>query len=213
LFDILKYGNLKSKLTDNGTHLNEKGYYYLAEALGKSLGFPANKQLVITLSKHKSEASPSVKNTTFNKKRSEIQFTIDQKHLPLPIPEKGLEIKDTIQLLKVAGLKKGIYNLTADGLSVAVASSKKWEEGVEITQGPAFTQAKNLRELITKKNELFFAQYRPLNKTYITGFRSYEQGRHKQGLENLSFIITWLEAQIESTHHPKPITYRLNRVN
>jgi hypothetical protein len=59
---------------------------------------------------------------------------------------------------------------------------------------------------------LFFQQYRPQNKTYILGFRSYEQGRHAKGLEELSIIITWLEGQIALNRLPKSKIYQLSPV-
>jgi hypothetical protein len=112
----------------------------------------------------------------------------------------------------VAGLKKGIYALTIDNQLVITASEKKWAEGIAVTQGPAFNQVSQLREMILKKNEQFFFQYRPLNRTYILGFRSYEQGRHAKGLEEQSLIIKWLEGQIALHSSPKSRVYQLSPV-
>lgn len=81
-----------------------------------------------------------------------------------------------------------------------------------ITQGPDFNQVAQLREMIIKKNEQFFFQYRPLNRTYILGFRSYEQGRHAKGLEEQSLIIKWLEGQIALHSLPKSRVYQLSPV-
>jgi hypothetical protein len=96
-----------------------------------------------------------------------------------------------------------------DGENVVTASGKEWSGGVEIRQGGPINQANQLRQLILKKNELFFHQYRPLNRTYIIGFRSYEQGRHVKGLEDLGIIIGWLESQIDGVRRPKSNVYQL----
>lgn len=93
------------------------------------------------------------------------------------------------------------------------ASDKQWAEGVHISNGIVFEQAAQLRELIIQKNEVFFQQYRPMNTTYIIGFRSYEQGRHLKGLEEMSIIIKWLEGQIAQKQLSKPITYTLTKLN
>ena len=76
----------------------------------------------------------------------------------------------------------------------------------------AFSQADALQEKIIKKNDLFFQQYRPQNRTYIVGFRSYEQGRHVKTLEDLNFIITWLEGQIALNRAPKSKVYQLTPI-
>ena len=63
--------------------------------------------------------------------------------------------------------------------------------------------------MIIKKNELFYFQYRPINTTYILGFRSYEQGRHVKDLEDQSILIKWLEGQIALSRSPKSTVYQL----
>ena len=95
---------------------------------------------------------------------------------------------------------------------MVTASANQWKEGVELRQGASFSQVRDLQEQIVKKNDLFFQQYRPLNKTYILGFRSYEQGRHAKGLEDLGFIITWLEGQIALNRMPHSTVYQLTPI-
>src|SRR5690606_13893065 len=95
---------------------------------------------------------------------------------------------------------------------VAAASAKEWANGVEIKHGLSFNQSKELRNLIFKKNELYFHKYRPLNRTYILGFRAYEQGRHKQGLEELDGIVTWLDTQISLNKPVRTSNYQLTPI-
>ncbi len=180
------------KLTENGIHLTETGYFYLASALEKVLGLSLrNPAVTIT-------ATPNT------------PFTINEPCLPIPLPADGNGLTDWGQILKITGLKKGFYTLTANGLAVKTASAKDWEAGVAMRQGPLFEQVRALRQLIIKKNELFFFQYRPPNTTYILGFRSYEQGRHVKGLEEQSILIKWLEGQISQHRTPTPIVYQLS---
>lgn len=203
----------KATILENGVHLNELGYYYLATVLEKSLGLaPQPKHISIKITKNGVEVSESTKMLESNKENASLKFTAKEEFLPLPLPVADNPITDNLQLIKVTGLKKGTYALTVDNQLVITASEKKWAEGITITQGPAFNQVSQLREMILKKNEQFFSQYRPLNRTYILGFRSYEQGRHAKGLEEQSLIIKWLEGQIALHSSPKPRVYQLSPV-
>ena len=199
-------------ITENGIHLNETGYYYLATALEKALGFaPRNGDISIDIAKNAVESTVPTKLLTTAKLTTDIRFVVNEPYLPLPSPkqdEKAIAV-DNGRRLTIKGLKKGFYTLTVDDNEVMTASANQWAEGVVVRQGPAFAQSTELRQMIQKKNELFFFQYRPMNQTYIIGFRSYEQGRHKKGLEEQSFIITWLEGQIAATNQPKSATYHL----
>lgn len=214
IFNPLQEINKNVKLSDNGFHLDETGYYYLSTTLENGLGLasPRKEAITINVSKQGIEASAPAKIIDAGKDIANFKFTIYEEYLPLPLPEQHAGIVNNVRLLKVVGLKKGFYTLTANDAQVITASAKKWAEGVEIKQGPSFSQVSKLREMIVKKNDLFFQQYRPLNQTYIIGFRSYEQGRHKQGLEDLNFIITWLEGQIALHRVPKSIVYQLTPV-
>jgi lysophospholipase L1-like esterase len=201
-------------LSDNGFHLNEKGYYYLAATIEKELGFVSrNASVLVDASRQTVEAKSTSKVLAWSKNKDHIQFSIDENYLPLPFPQQIEIPAGNRQKLTVNGLKKGIYTLSIDNCQVATASASQWAAGVEIRQGTAVDQAKQLQELIIKKNELFFHQYRPQNKTYILGFRSHEQGRHTKGLEELQILINWLEGQIAIKRMPKTRVYELIRVN
>ena len=210
IFNPLQEINKNVKLSDNGFHLDETGYYFLAATLENGLGLasPRREAITINVSKHGIEASAPAKMIDAGKDIANFKFTIVEQYLPLPLPEKDADIVENVHLLKVRGLKKGFYTLTSNDAQVITASAKQWTEGVEIKQGASFSQASLLRNMIVKKNDLFFQQYRPLNQTYIIGFRSYEQGRHKQGLEDLNFIITWLEGQIALHRMPRSTVYQ-----
>ncbi len=201
----------KAKITDNDIHLNETGYYYLALALEKGLGLPIRQENIsINFSKQNVASSATAKVMNVGTDDANLKFTLDENYLPLPLPKEGENSIEPGRVLQIAGLKKGFYTLTADNDQVATASAAQWDKGVNITQGPSFRQANQLRDLIRKKNEIFFHQYRPHNRTYILGFRSYEQGRHAEGLQELGLIVTWLEGQIALHRMPAPQTYQLS---
>ncbi|GAB3911420.1 hypothetical protein GCM10028803_52810 [Larkinella knui] len=210
LFKPIQEISQKAVLTENGIHLNETGYYYLTTTLEKSLGLPPRtKPVAISVSKNTAETTAPAKILNSGMTDSGLKFTLDEAILPLPLPQEGPELTNQGPVIKITGLKKGFYTLTADDQEVITASAKNWEDGVEIKQGPSFTQVRELRQMILKKNDLFFFQYRPLNTTYILGFRSYEQGRHVKGLEEQSILIKWLEGQIALNRTPKSSVYHL----
>jgi hypothetical protein len=216
IFNPLLARNKEVKLSDNGVHLNESGYYYLASAMEKGLGLaPRHESVAINVSRQTAAATGPAKILDPGKDKGSIRFTIDEGYLPLPLPQQdgaAAAAADDVRVLKITGLKKGIYTLTTDDSQVITASANKWKEGVAIRRGASFNQASQLREKIVKKNDLFFQQYRPQNRTYILGFRSYEQGRHVKTLEDLNYIITWLEGQIALTRTPKSNVYQLTPV-
>lgn len=213
IFSPLLERSKSETLSDNGVHLNETGYYYLASVIEKELGLVPRRQLVtINVSTHGAEATASAGILRAENNNGNIQFTTEEEYLPLPLPAQRVGKIYNGRVLRISGLRKGIYTLTTDGTEVITASADKWKDGVEISTGPSFTQAAQLREKIIKKNELFFYQYRPLNRTYIIGFRSHEQGRHAKGLDDLDVIITWLEGQIALNRMPKMENYKLTRI-
>lgn len=203
----------KAPILENGVHLNETGYYHLATLLEKGLGLaPAGETVTINIGKNGAEAPAPAKILDSGKENVPLKFTIAESYLPLPLPAPDPETETVVaegRTLKITGLKKGFYTLTADNDEVITASAKQWAEGVPIRHGASYTQAEQLRQLILKKNELFYFQYRPLNQTYILGFRSYEQGRHVKGLEEQNILIKWIESQIALARQPKSKVYSL----
>lgn len=206
LFKPIHEISKKTNITEDGVHLNETGYYYLAKTLEKGLGLKEqNKVVEINFSKTGAEAPASAKIIS-PENGAVLQFKTEQSYLPLPIPEK---VSDQFQIVKISGLKKGFYTLSTDDQQLVSASAKEWAAGVQIRQDAAFFQVKELRDMILRKNEVFFSQYRPQNRTYILGMRAYEQGRHSKGLEELGLIVKWLEGQIALNRTPQPHIYKL----
>jgi lysophospholipase L1-like esterase len=213
IFKPLQELSKKAVITDNGIHLNETGYYYLATILEQKLGLPQRfSPVMITVDKKATVASGPAKMLNDSDNSANLTFTLADSLLPLPLPTDDRGITSSGQVVKISGLKKGFYTLIADKEQLVTASAKEWEAGVEIRQGGLFEQVRALRQMILKKNDLFYFQYRPLNTTYILGFRSYEQGRHVKGLEEQSILIKWLEGQINLSRKPLSRIYQLTQL-
>ena len=54
----------------------------------------------------------------------------------------------------------------------------------------------DLRQLIIRKNELYFHQYRPANETYLFGFRKHEQGNNAVEMPKFTPLIEELDRKI-----------------
>lgn len=189
----------------NGVHLNEKGYAQLAETIMNQLGLSrANPSFKIDAATKSVESSVPVNKLYIADKTKNISFQSTQK--PPSNPYQGNET------IKVNGLKKGTYSLSVDGKLVAVGNRKAWEAGIPLAQGPSFQQSEQMLKLIREKDKIYFQQYRPQNRTYILGFRSYEQGRHKEGLAALDALILWLDDKINQTKKTKILHYQLERL-
>ncbi|MFD3002450.1 SGNH/GDSL hydrolase family protein [Pontibacter toksunensis] len=213
VFNPLLERSKNATLSDNGLHLNENGYYHLASTIEDELGLaPRSKESVrLAVSKDAVEVTGPAKVLDAGKNSGTIKFTVDEAYLPLPLPDEGGVTANNARVFRITGLKRGKYTLSTGNFQKITASANEWEKGIEVPQAASFSQASQLREKIVKKNGLFFHQYRPLNRTYIIGFRSHEQGRHMKGLEDLSIIISWLEGQIALDRMPAPTAYQLSR--
>jgi lysophospholipase L1-like esterase len=60
-----------------------------------------------------------------------------------------------------------------------------------------------LRQLIQKKNELYFHRWRPQNVTYLFGFRKHEQGNNAADIARFDPFIRDLEQQIQKAQQPQ----------
>ncbi|SHM84046.1 Lysophospholipase L1 [Cyclobacterium lianum] len=192
-FEIAKQADLWEP---NGIHLNQKGYLMLARTLGEKMGLkPQSTDILINIRQKSLTSDNETKVLDGDFKSGRLEFTINGNRLPeLTFPEHFKGPKISIQ-----GLKKGYYQLFLDGKLLAVADQSTWEEGLNLD----FSQTgKQLLDLIREKDQIYFQQYRPQNRTYILGFRSYEQGRHKAGLQSLDALIFWLDGKINRGKDP-----------
>ena len=101
----------------------------------------------------------------------------------------------------------GIH-LTSAGyamLSEEIAASLDWQleipsGGEEFARWQAGRSAFSIavRDLVVRKNELFFHRFRPANSTYLFGFRKHEQGQNAAEIPKFDPLIAALEDEIEA---------------
>jgi hypothetical protein len=77
----------------------------------------------------------------------------------------------------------------------------------EARRGRSFATRSNpqyeaLRQLLLKKNELYFHRWRPQNITYLFGFRKHEQGNNAADIAKFDPFILDLEKQIHELQQP-----------
>ncbi|SEI87144.1 Lysophospholipase L1 [Cyclobacterium xiamenense] len=189
----------------NGIHLNEKGYHQLAQLIVSAIHSPVLEQeLVLDISSNSVLGGDSLIGLESDRKAGTVSFTRVPNQLRLPLEKNQIQVK---------GLAKGMYTLTIDGELVAVGSHKQFAAGMALEQGPEVAQGRELLERIREKDRIYFQKYRPQNRTYIIGFRKYEQGRHKEGLDALDTLIYWLEEKINLGKKPVRQQYRIQPVS
>src|SRR5678816_3743222 len=69
--------------------------------------------------------------------------------------------------------------------------------------GPQAEQSRELREVIGKKNELFFYRWRPQNNTYLFLFRKQEQGQNAKEIPQFDPLIEEQEKKIAELRKPR----------
>lgn len=204
-------------LTDNGIHLSEAGYWYLALEIQQQLNLPPE-QILVRLDASRSK--PVEQENTHVKvlKSNDREITFQQTDTKLPTPPsplvEGKRLKHpqaTAIQLQVRGLPAGNYSLFHKDRRIHSAPSSEWATGVVLNDTPQHRQVEQLRKLVHRKNRLFFAKYRPHNITYLLGFRRHEQGQNAKEIEQLAQLVTTAEAKIDAARIPVPYTFVLKR--
>ncbi len=117
-------------ITDNGIHLNEKGYYYLASVIEDALGLPKrNNPISIDIAKNDIKISGAANITEQAKNNENFSFVLNDHLLPLPAPAKIQTDAASTQTIQISGLKKGYYTLTNNNIQIITASDKQWAAG------------------------------------------------------------------------------------
>src|SRR6185503_13162445 len=193
LFELA--GSKEQPLTQNGIHLNDRGYRAVTWAVERSLGL-APRIWEVTLEGKGKALSAGTALAGADGGRFDATDTT--------LPGGG-------RTLRVAGLEAGRHDLRIDGDVVATASAEEWAKGVAITRGPEFDQLEKLRRLIEEKNRHYFHYWRPQNDTYIFGFRRKEQGHLTAEFPKYPPILNEKDAEIAKLRVPVAHTYVLER--
>ncbi|EDL56595.1 SGNH/GDSL hydrolase family protein [Gimesia maris] len=201
--------NVSQKLTRNGIHLNEYGYWamshFIAEQLlGRKLESPL---VMIDVSQKQIQATHAkVSDSKFQP--DQIEFTLQAESLPLPappqasIPDSGLLEKQP--RLTVKNLPEGKYRLLVNGTQVTEARHSDWSRGLLLLNLPSQERVRELRSNIDRKNELFFYVYRAHNAEYVFGRRTKPFGAvsFPPEMETFGNLIEAREAAVKKQARP-----------
>lgn len=210
LFDKLSAvttGKTPAPFTDNGIHLNAQGYRLAAHAVSESLGWPRRFWRSSIASGKIRPGGTGAEVGEIKMERERLSLVLKADRLELPpwldgaLPPALSRLSDRLQ---VAGLKNGnVYDVLMDGEFVQQAAASDLNSGIVFAAGPALAQAEELRQIILKKNELFFHRWRPQNNTYLFLFRKHEQGQNAKEIPQFDPLIEEQEKKIATLRAPK----------
>lgn len=192
--------------SENGMHLTDHGYECASAIVRERLlDIPATLPVVVVDPKSQSVESDAVN-------IRDIKWNADNtKFLTFELQEKFLTALPTV--ISIAG--EDANSVSIDG--VTIQSGDKTEPLMQRTflaarvnearRGRSFATQTNpqyeaLRQLLLKKNELYFHRWRPQNITYLFGFRKHEQGNNAADIAKFDPFIQDLEKQIHQLQQP-----------
>ena len=201
--------------SENGMHFTEHGYVCASAIVRERLlDIPAALPVVIVDPKSQSVESDAVhiRNVKWNPD--------DTKLLTFELQEKFLTTLPTV--IRIAGEDAKSVSMH----SVTIQSGDRVEPLLQrpfleskisdAGQGRSFATQANLqyealRQLLLRKNELYFHRWRPQNITYLFGFRKHEQGNNAADIAKFDPFILELEKQIHELQQPQwhEVTLRL----
>ena len=208
LFQPIRARHGLASISDNGIHLNEAGYRFLAAQMARAFcpeAFrePPRVELSVDVAVRPIR---EVKSAQVEASSVGLRFRLARQGLPIG------EIPSTALILALKGLSPGKYELKAAGHRIATGSAGDWAKGVSVLGGPDIEQAEQLRRTINRKNTLFFDRWRPQNITYLFGFRKHEQGNNAIEIPQFDPLVAEQEQQIARLRKPVPHTYELVRI-
>lgn len=207
---------IRDRLTDNGLHFNEYGYWRTAPELAKKFGALDDPVKMIFDLQQKTLTATGTTIHSVQFQENQIEFVaLDDRLMACPPPQyspRGGPMMATHDRIQINGLTPGTYGLKMDGTPTIMASHQEWSVGVLINRSKYVSQPQQLRQLILRKNEMFFHRYRPQNETYLFLFRKHEQGNNAVEIPQFDPIVEDLEKQIQQLKKAKPIRYSLSKI-
>jgi hypothetical protein len=201
----------RAVITDDGIHLNEVGYRFLAGQIVRGLEPSAVGEMPrLELNADGTIGSASgVRIDGLTHSDRGLRFRLTREVLAAAGDEVDRPLIDPALVLKVAGLPAGRHELRIDGRPVATHAADEWARGVSIASGPDREQVERLRAAINRKNLLFFHRWRPQNITYLFGFRKHEQGNNAVEIPRFDPLVAEQEQQIARLRKPAAHAYVL----
>jgi glucose/arabinose dehydrogenase/lysophospholipase L1-like esterase len=201
-------GREDRRFSDDGIHLNDFGYWRLAESvLLRGLRWPKpNWWLGITAEGGIRRGTFGTVVTNLVRTKDFIRFTKRDDVLVRPN-----YIGDTHDIpayssgcrLQYASLPPGRYAWKVDGEVFYIVSAQDWQRGLWIERGPQFDQVEELRQTIIRKNQLVFHRLRPQNSAYLSGEFGAAQGRLASQIAMFDPLIEEAEREIARLRKPR----------
>ena len=202
-------GRRPVKMTDNGLHLNQLGYWIAAKEIGETFD-AAPGSIKIKLDMKTGEASAEGGHIIgVDSTDQTTSVTAVRNRLPLPPPKMREILEDLVEL---RNLPAGRYELRVDGEHAMTVAGGKAKMRIPWQTESQMKQVAELREAIRVKNELYFHRYRPQNETYLFLFRKHEQGNNAVEIPQFDPLIEKQEKLIAELKKPRQHVYEIVRV-
>ena len=193
-------------LTENGMHLNDEGYRRLTAVMASGLGISDGIGSLVTIDPEgtvSSQHGAIVENPITTKRGIRFDLRPDKLFCDfLPNTHKIL-INDA----------SNSYRLKTDGVEVLSGNAAGWRSGYLISRGPTLKDTNRLRSAIIGKNLQHRRRIRPLNKTYIFLFRSYEMGHLRYEMADFDRLVAAEEETIARLRVPQTHRYTIERID
>ncbi len=215
LFDLTApYENSKEMgtMTDNGIHLTAYGYWRVSAIVVQALRLSSPRWVAKLNTGTGGSKFQGVKTRDSSITPRNASFTgVDEGLMspPLPSSVKNKPENGYGGFFGINTLAEGKYTLLIDGDPILTHGHSDWMKGREFHHGGGFAQVEALRELIIKKNQLYFYRWRPQNETYLFGFRKHEQGRNAREIPLFDPLVTAEETKIGALTQLKEHRYEL----
>lgn len=198
-------------VTEDGIQLTPRGYALVTKYIAALLGMKVAQR---TLAMPDAPARPSegwiVDDLQVLPRGAAFSAIANTLPAP-PFPPAGEVVGKGGCPVRIDGLPTGDYTLKVDGTDVLTFRSENKTARFSLTSGPEIEQVEKLRELINRKNELYFHRWRPQNETYLFGFRKHEQGNNAVEIPQFDPLVEELEGQINRLKKPVKHVYEVVR--
>ncbi|MCG3197627.1 MAG: hypothetical protein GHCLOJNM_02115 [bacterium] len=234
LCDLSPQGSAEREfLTENGIHLNARGYWRAANRVLEQLGLQGP-DLRLEVDARRGSATLAGKAIPKVERGPEgVELAVDFPFLPPPMvppsqvwrkgSDKGRE-PPGCALLRVEGLEPGKYTVAFNGKAPELTLPSEFlEKGVNLpTPFGAEEQTEQVRRLVVEKNQLFFFRWRAHNGEYIYGRRSKSSGdpdgqgnagndQFPAEMDEFERLIAEKEAEISRLAVPEPVRVSLRK--
>ena len=193
--------------SENGMHFTDHGYECASAIVRERLlDIPAALPVVVVDPKSQSVESDAVniRNVKWNANGTKsLTFELQEKLLTT-LPTVISIVGDNAKSVSVDGATIQSGDKTERLAQRPFLKSKMNDAG----QGRSFATQSNpqyeaMRQLLVRKNELYFHRWRPQNITYLFGFRKHEQGNNAADIAKFDPFILELEKQIHELQQPQ----------